>query len=67
MKRFWKEVAVAQAAGGWQVMLDGRPLKTQGGTQQVVPNAALAELLADEWRALRPSMKQRLERLGFAL
>ena len=51
MKRFWKEVAVAQAAGGWQVMLDGRPLKTQGGTQQVVPNAALAEMLADEWRA----------------
>ena len=51
MKRFWKEVATGQAAGGWQVTLDGRPLKTQGGAQQVVPNAALAQLLAAEWRA----------------
>jgi len=51
MKRFWKEVAVEQAEGGWRVTLDGRPIKTQGGAPQVVPTQALAELLAAEWRA----------------
>jgi len=50
MKRFWKEVGIAPRDGGWQVTLDGRALKTQGGAQQVVPNAALAEMLAAEWR-----------------
>ena len=51
MKRFWKEVAVEPVVGGWRVTLDGRPIKTQGGTPQVVPTEALAELLAAEWRA----------------
>jgi len=51
MKRFWKDVAVAPADGGWQVVLDGRPLRTQGGAQQVVPSAELAEMLSAEWWA----------------
>ncbi|MES2699882.1 MAG: ATP12 family protein [Pseudomonadota bacterium] len=51
MKRFWKEVAVAPVQGGWQVLLDGRKVKTQAGGAQVVPTAATAELLAAEWRA----------------
>ncbi len=51
MKRFWKNVAVEQADGGWRVTLDGRPIKTQGGAPQIVPTEALAELLAAEWRA----------------
>lgn len=51
MKRFWKEVAVSPVPGGWQVLLDGRKVKTQGGGAQVVPTAAMAELLAAEWRA----------------
>lgn len=51
MKRFWKDVAVVQHEDGWQVTLDGRPLRTQGGGKQVVPSAVLAELLASEWRA----------------
>jgi chaperone required for assembly of F1-ATPase len=51
VKRFWKEVAVEQADGGWRVSLDGRPIRTQGGAAQVVPSRALAELLADEWRS----------------
>ncbi len=51
MKRFWKEVTAAPQAGGWQVALDGRPLKTQGGAAQIVPTQVLAEMLAGEWRA----------------
>lgn len=52
MKRFYKQVTTAEAGdGGWQVQLDGRPIRTQLGSQQVVPTAALAEMLAEEWRA----------------
>ncbi|MCP9222452.1 molecular chaperone [Erythrobacter sp. LQ02-29] len=51
MKRFWKDVTVKEVAGGYQVALDGRPLKTQGKSEQIVPSRALAEALAYEWRA----------------
>lgn len=51
MKRFWQDVTVEQEAGGWQVALDGRRLKTQGKRPQVVPTRALADLLAGEWAA----------------
>lgn len=49
MKRFYDEANVAEAAGGWQVMLDGRGLRTVSGGHQVVPTKALAEMLAAEW------------------
>ncbi|WP_338466707.1 ATP12 family protein [Novosphingobium sp. ZN18A2] len=49
MKRFWKEAAPVAAEGGWQVALDGRGVKTQGGKPQVVPTRALADALAAEW------------------
>lgn len=51
MKRFWKEAAIEPADGGWRVILDGRPIRTQGRNAQVVPTRALAEALAEEWRA----------------
>lgn len=50
MKRFYKDVTTAPVEGGWQVFLDGRAMKTQGGKAQVVPVEALAEVLAAEWR-----------------
>ncbi|MFC3100320.1 ATP12 family chaperone protein [Altererythrobacter lauratis] len=50
MKRFYKDVTVAPVDGGWQVMLDSRPIRSQGGSPQVVPTQALAELMAAEWR-----------------
>jgi chaperone required for assembly of F1-ATPase len=49
MKRFYKDAAAIQAGGGWQVALDGRPIKTATGNPQVVPSQALAEALAAEW------------------
>jgi chaperone required for assembly of F1-ATPase len=51
MKRFWKDVTSAPVDGGWQVMLDSRAVKTQGGRAQIAPTPALADLLAEEWRA----------------
>lgn len=52
MKRFWTNVSVDEALSGWRVMLDGRPIRTQGsGRPQCVPTRTLAELLAAEWAA----------------
>ncbi|MEO5707295.1 MAG: ATP12 family protein [Alteraurantiacibacter sp.] len=56
MKRFWQEVSVAPVESGWQVLLDGRKVKTQAGKAQAVPTPALAELLAAEWRAQGPEI-----------
>jgi chaperone required for assembly of F1-ATPase len=50
-KRFWTETAVAEAPGGFTVMLDGRPIKTPAKAPLVVPTRALAELIAAEWAA----------------
>src|SRR5690606_906955 len=50
MKRFWTDVAVAPHEGGFRITLDGRPIRTQGGAPQVLPSAAVAEALAEEWR-----------------
>lgn len=50
MKRFYKDVSVEEAEGGWQVALDGRAVKTQGGKPQIVPSGVLAQALASEWR-----------------
>ncbi len=50
MKRFYTDVSVACQEGEWQVLLDGRPVRTAGGAPQLVASQALAGLLADEWR-----------------
>jgi len=49
MKRFYKDVAVAPVQGGWQVLLDGRAIKTAGRRGQLIPTQALAEAMAAEW------------------
>lgn len=51
MKRFWKQVSLAQDEHGWQVLLDGRAVKTQGGNPQKLPSEASAQLVADEFAA----------------
>lgn len=51
MKRFYKDVTIEPADGGFCVALDGRQIRTQGGAEQVVPSRALADAMAEEWRA----------------
>lgn len=63
MKRFYKEVSVAPSAGGFQILLDGRAIKTQGKGAQILPSAALAEAMADEWRA----QGEKLDPAGFVM
>lgn len=50
-KRFWKETRVAEADGGFTIMLDGRPLRTPAKADFVLPTRALAEAAAAEWDA----------------
>lgn len=50
-RRFYKTVEVAQAEGGFAVLLDGRALRTPGGTRLRLPTRALAEQVAEEWAA----------------
>jgi chaperone required for assembly of F1-ATPase len=49
MKRFYREVTVGQAEGGWRVLLDGRGIKTAAGQPQLLPAEGLAAALAAEW------------------
>lgn len=50
-RRFYKSVEVAQAEAGFAVLLDGRALRTPGGTRLALPTRALAEQVAEEWAA----------------
>ena len=47
MKRFYKEVRVADGA----ILLDGRPVKTPARAPLFLPTVRLAEAVAEEWRA----------------
>jgi len=49
MKRFWKDVTVDAELG---VRLDDRPVRTPGRVPLLLPTAALAEAVADEWRTV---------------
>jgi chaperone required for assembly of F1-ATPase len=50
-KRFYRETGVAEAEGGFAVTLDGKPIKTPSGRTVTVPVRAIAEAIAEEWRA----------------
>lgn len=50
-RRFYKEAGVQPADGGWQVELDGKPLRTPAKAGLIVPARKLAEELAAEWNA----------------
>lgn len=51
MKRFYTTVGTSAVEGGFDVRLDGKPIRAPGGTFVVVPNESLARAIADEWGA----------------
>ena len=63
MKRFYRAASAERGEDGWFVALDGRRVKTQGGNALVLPNRALAELLAGEWAA----QGEEIDPHGFAM
>ncbi|GFE48679.1 ATPase [Roseobacter cerasinus] len=50
-KRFWTAAEVTEAADGFAVALDGRPVKTPAKRDLHVPTRGLAEAVAAEWAA----------------
>jgi chaperone required for assembly of F1-ATPase len=62
VKRFWKDVDVIEADGGWTVRLDQRPLLTPARAALVVPAKPLAEAIAQEWRAVTDEVDPRAMR-----
>jgi chaperone required for assembly of F1-ATPase len=56
MKRFWKEVALDAARG---VLLDGRPVRTPGRAPLLLETDALAQAVAEEWRAVGDTLNPR--------
>ncbi len=50
-KRFWTEVNVRAEDGGFRVLLDARALNTPGKLPLVMPTRAMADAVAEEWRA----------------
>lgn len=51
MMRFYKAASARPAEGGFEIFLDGRPVKTPARVPLVVPTLALAEAIAAEWQA----------------
>ncbi|RXF75190.1 ATP12 family chaperone protein, partial [Hansschlegelia zhihuaiae] len=50
-KRFYKEAQVIVTAEGFAIALDGRHARTPARAPLALPTAALAEAVAEEWRA----------------
>ncbi|MBP7000217.1 ATP12 family chaperone protein [Amaricoccus sp.] len=56
-RRFWTEATVEPAADGFGVSLDGKPLMTPAGKPLAAPARALAEAVAEEWRAVEGAIR----------
>lgn len=51
MKRFYKTVTVEQTPEGFRLLLDAKPVLTPAGKPLRLESRALAEAVAEEWRA----------------
>jgi chaperone required for assembly of F1-ATPase len=54
MKRFWTETSIAAEAGGYAILLDGKPMRLPGGPALQFGHLPLAEAIAAEWIAVPP-------------
>ena len=57
MKRFYQRAEPVQRTGGHGITLDGRPIKTPGRRDLVVPTEALARGIAEEWNAQQAEVR----------
>ena len=60
MKRFYKEVVWAEAEGGFEVLLDGRQVKSPAKRPLILPSQKLAEQVAAEWAAIEEEIDPQL-------
>lgn len=59
MKRFWRNAAAVEVAGGWGVELDGKPLRTPARKPLAVPTEALGAAIAQEWNSAGETVEPR--------
>lgn len=52
-KRFYKSVSIEKEGTGFALLLDGKPVCTPAKAQLLLPTSALADAVAEEWRAQR--------------
>ena len=50
MKRFWSTASLAATEDGFQLELDGKPLRLPGAGELRIEGRALAEAIRDEWQ-----------------
>src|SRR5580692_7254559 len=51
MKRFYQRAESAKTAAGYAITLDGKPIRTPGKRDLLLPSRALAAAIAKEWNA----------------
>jgi chaperone required for assembly of F1-ATPase len=51
IKRFYQRAESAKRAAGYAITLDGKPIRTPGKRDLLVPSRALAAAIAEEWNA----------------
>jgi chaperone required for assembly of F1-ATPase len=57
MKRFYKDVSVEKNPAGFRILLDGKPVKTPGRQNLLLPTRRLADAIAEEWRGQGEEIK----------
>jgi chaperone required for assembly of F1-ATPase len=50
MKRFYEKAEFRRQPNGFEILLDGRPIRTPGKLPLAVPGQALAQAIAGEWQ-----------------
>jgi chaperone required for assembly of F1-ATPase len=50
LKRFWDIATAEPVAGGFGILLDGRPMRLPGGAALVIEPRPLAHAIAEEWQ-----------------
>lgn len=58
-RRFWKDVGITEAPGGFAIQLDSRLVKTPAKAPLTLPTRAMAEAVAAEWRAVEKDIDPR--------
>lgn len=57
MKRFYKIVSVAREGEAFAVLLDGKKMRTRAKVPFLLPNQALAQVIASEWEDQEDTIK----------
>lgn len=56
-KRFYNEVGIEDAEGGYQITVDNKKVKTPAGKLLILPSKALAMAVSVEWNSQRETIK----------